>query len=133
MVWQMSIEVNILHKCLVFLSGRNLNVFVPLIIERNYMKYIAMFSHLNLLPCLSNLKLERMSFLSIPRDVIIWILLFCQPQLETVHFVLLLTEATRSGVEEYEQIEVDETAGPGPQRCRCFLSLSICQNLFCLR
>ena len=29
--------------------------------------------------------------------------------------MLLLTEATRSGVEEYEQIEVDETTGPGPQ------------------
>ena len=44
--------------------------------------------------------------------------------------MLLLTEATRSGVEEYEQIEVDETAGPGPQRCKFFLNLSICRNLF---
>ena len=38
-----------------------------------------------------------------------------------VYFVLLLLESTRSGVEEYEQIEVDETAGPGPQRCKVFL------------
>ena len=47
-----------------------------------------------------------------------------QLQWETVYCVFLLTEATRSGVEEYEQIEVDETAGPGPQRCKFFLNLS---------
>ena len=42
-------------------SERHLNVLVGQIVERNYRKHTAMFSQLSLdlLPCLSNLKLEE--------------------------------------------------------------------------
>ena len=46
-----------------------------------------------------------------------------------IYFVLLLIESTRSGVEEYEQIEVDETAGLGPQRCKIFLNFLFEKNV----
>ena len=34
------------------------------------------------------------------------------------NFRFVFTEATRSGVEEYEGMEVDGEEGPGPQRCK---------------
>ncbi len=41
-------------------------------------------------------------------------------------------ESTRSGVEEYEGMEVDESeSGPGPQRCK-YLTLTLVANYWLL-
>ena len=77
-----------------------------------------------------------MSVNQLKNILIIWILLFSVTTTTrnclklVIYFVILFIESTRSGVEEYEQIEVDETAGPGPQRCKIFLNFLFVKIVF---
>ena len=79
-------------------------------------------------------KLEIGTYVNIQKYLIIWILLFSVTTTTrnclklVIYFVILFIESTSSGVEEYEQIEVDETAGPGPQRCKIFLDFLFEKN-----
>ena len=41
------------------------------------------------------------------------------------NFIFTVDGSTRSGVEDYEAMDVDEEGGPGPQRCKILVHTTV--------